>query len=349
MDQIMSALVFLIAHDRNPGAKWGGGLVIESMDLFIALWLDTETLIVTDDHDTRSAAQCYRPDRPSHEVKDALEEIARLVVYEQMAAVDKAAGNVARTRERSEVLVELLTAFNSCVDSYGKGCRELYHYLSDKMFEQLARFSERFCESTPEEETEGHHLARIGHQTMAILYNVMVNQHPFSHPKNQGYVNGIAQAVSALDKIWRPYPYLRFLALLTGACAAKDQRTKAFFHTRLARALRALEYSAWPDVKYFVIYFRQFRSVIEPRPAKPGRRRKSSPEVSNDEANKGRASPRKGSLPPVDKLLENGNLMWNGTSYGHGPQEVLYDSSTFQQAVLHGLYWRTEAQATGVW
>ncbi|KAF2174277.1 hypothetical protein M409DRAFT_49135 [Zasmidium cellare ATCC 36951] len=380
MDQTMSALLFLIAHDfyrvdssavthlrglrsilclnveRNPGMKWGAGLVIESMDLFIALWLDSDPLIVVDEeqhkqncrYSAEDAIFSSQEDRRAHEAGDAFEEIARFLVYEQIASVEKVLTNNAAVRERKEGVIKILTSFNSCVDSHGKGCRDLYHYLSDKLFEQLAEFSENFCESMEDHEVENHHLARVGHQTLAILYNVMVNQHPFSHITNQGYVNGIAKAISALDQDWRPYPYLRFFGLLTGACAAKEQRTKAFFHTRLARSLRALEYSAWPDVKRFIIHFRHFKRSITPPLARPGRRQRSSLLVSNLGASRGAEVTRRARSPGMDELVQNGPLMWNSQTPDQQSQEIHYDSAIFQEAILRGLYWKTEAQPRAV-
>lgn len=348
--------ILCLNGERNPGMKWGAGLVIESMDLFIALWLDSDPLIVVDEDQPKQncknsadgAISSNREDCRAHEAGNTFEEIVRFLVYEQISSVEKASTNDAAIRERSEGVIQIQSSFNSCLDSYGKECRDLYHYLSDKLFEQLAEFSENFCESTQAHEAENHHLARIGHQTLAILYNVMVNQHPLSHTTNQGYVNGIAKAISALDQDWRPYPYLRFFGLLTGACAAKDQRTKAFFHTRLARSFRALEYSAWPEVKRFIIHFRHFKRIITPPLARPGRRQRSLLLVSNSGASRGAEVSRRARSPGMDELVQNGPLMWNSQTPDQRSQEIHYDSAIFQEAILHGLYWKTEAQPRAV-
>lgn len=53
------------------------------------------------------------------------------------------------------------------------------------------------------------YISRACHQAFAILYNVLVNRHPFEHDSNAGYADGAFRAVTLADgQVWEELPFL---------------------------------------------------------------------------------------------------------------------------------------------
>lgn len=67
----------------------------------------------------------------------------------------------------------------------------------DRFFDALDRFNQKYCLASCRSEAPIRCAARAGHQSLAILYNILVNEHPCGHRSNQTYVDGLFRATEA--------------------------------------------------------------------------------------------------------------------------------------------------------
>lgn len=77
-------------------------------------------------------------------------------------------------------------------------------------FDRLSLFNERHCDRDPTRGSTSTQLARACHQSMAILYNLVINRNPIGHSSNESYTDGLFRAIRSFDdEIWSAFPYLQ--------------------------------------------------------------------------------------------------------------------------------------------
>ena len=78
--------------------------------------------------------------------------------------------------------------------------------LADQLFHRLENFNRHGFDTRS---TGNCHVARACHQTIAVLYNCLVNRHGLTHESNEGYSDGLLRALKAVKQdTWDGSPYL---------------------------------------------------------------------------------------------------------------------------------------------
>lgn len=313
-------------------------LTTDSLDLLTALWLNKDPLITpVEDIEYEKGRPKTSLQTKMHRAfaaREAFKQISSTLTLEQTHSGDE---------ERSPTttgVFDLLKICTDCLDTFWEGSDT---DVGDLFFERLNMFSSEHCGSKSGSETQSHHLARVFHQTMAIIYNVMINRHPFAHQTNQSYVDGVVRTVSSIDeRTWKAIPYLRYLALLTGASAARDASDKSFFHTHLGKCQMVLGISRWPEAKRFIVDFLRFQRGIEPRAIKIEKRMKYKQRLEAAGGQDAIQEEYRADFIPVDNLLNYTSLSWRGENANMGLEELLTNDRTFHEAMLNGAFWKTE-------